>query len=139
MKTKHFFLMSAVIVAALVMCACNGVAPSNPNLYVEHEEGREVSQIYYVSYVKVGADGHSGKNIVRDCKGEYTFKGKKYLMFSIPKGTWDIYMEWPTDKRYTGMQNLRETVNSRDNDWIRFDYDMTSVDYRVRQGSGEMY
>ena len=132
---KKLFYLASVAIVALVMGACNGVTPSEPNVYIQYAV--DGSELYYVTYVPEGNDGHSGKNIFNQRKGEYVFNGKKYHMYSIPRGTWDIYIEWYDSSRYSGMDNERVTVNTKANEWVRLDY--RGGGYWTYQGSGAMY
>ena len=140
---KKLFYLASVAIVALVMGACNGIAPSKPNLYVCVDDPSRGEELYYITYIPEGRDGHSGRNIFGDQKGTYNFKGKTYRMFSIPKGTWDIYMEWWANTGYASINynNERLTVNTKLNDWVRIEFysDKDHTSCRAFQGSGEMY
>jgi hypothetical protein len=140
---KRIFRFLVVACLFWVVAGCEGFGGGGrANLYVQYELNRDVSQLYYISYVPEGNDGHSGKNILPQRLGEYTFRGNKYHMFHIPRGIWDIYFEWYDDvyANSSGFDNERCTVNTRQNEWARLDcYDKSGFSYWVRQGDGEMY
>ena len=140
---RRIFRFLAIACLFWVAAGCEGFGGTGrPNLYVQYEENREVSEIYYLSYVREGADGHSGQNIINRRLGEYTFRGKKYHMFSIPRGLWDIYFEWYSNTGYASInfENERCTINTRLNEWARLDCrDSYGKSYWEHQGDGEMY
>ena len=139
---RRIFRILAIGCMFWVAAGCDGLTLGKPNLYVQYEENREVSEIYYLSYVREGADGHSGKNIIDKSLGTITFKGKKYHSFSIPRGLWDIYFEWYSNTGYASInfENERCTINTRLNEWARLDCrDSYGKSYWEHQGDGEMY
>ena len=138
MKIKHLLRFAFVACAFWVLAGCDGLTPGRPNLYIGYEKNKSTSEFYYVTYVRVGQDAHEGRNIFSKRLGEFEFKGNYYHMFSIPRGSWDIYFEYYDSSTYGGFDNERETVNTRLNDWVRIEY-RPGIGYWTYSGEGEMY
>lgn len=120
---KKIFALVSVAIAALIMGACEGLGPvGQAEVWIEYAYERSYSELYYVTYVHSGDDGHSGKNIFAKRKGEGTFKGKQYDIFPVPRGLWDIYFEWYQESWPGGFRNQRSSVNFKTYDWMRFDW-----------------
>ena len=120
---KKIFALVSIAVVALIMSACEGIGLTEPaEVWIQYAYGRSYSELYYVTYVHSGDDGHSGKNIFGKRKGEYKFNGKQYDVFPVPRGRWDIYFEWYEASRPGGFRNQRQSVNFKTYDWMRFDW-----------------
>ena len=138
---KRIIRFLAIACLFWVAAGCDGLTPSKPNLYVDVDDASRGEELYFITYIREGATGHSGQNIINKQHGTFTFKGEVYRVFAIPRGIWDIYMEWTANYANADWMNDRRTVNLRDNEWARIQFysekDHTSC--WVYQGSGEMY
>ena len=144
MKTKSFLRFAFAVGFFWTIAGCNGITPSQPNVYVNVEDSRHPGfALRFVSYVPTGDNAHDGKNILGLNKGMITFKGLEYYTFSVPKGIWDFYIEYTTPGNYSGnWTNERYRINTRENDWVRISWDLGdshSADPEILQGCGEMY
>ena len=138
MNIKHLLRFAFVACVFWAVAGCDGIGVSQPNLYIGYEDNKSSSELYYISYIRVGNGGHSGQNIINKRLGEFEFKGNYYHMFRIPRGSWDIYFEYYDSNTYSGFENERVTVNTRLNDWVRIEY-RPGIGYWTYSGSGEMY
>ena len=136
MNIKSFLRVALVACLFWIAAGCNGLTPGQPNLYIGYEHNRAVSEIYYVSCVNTGADGHSGKNILSQRKGTFEFNGRQYHMFTVPKRKCDVYFEWYWDDS-NGLENERCPINLVDYEWARFDW-LEGSTYFPRQGKWPM-
>ena len=138
MKIKSILRIAFVACICWVVAGCDDLTGGRANLYIGYEYNKNTSEIYYVTYVPEGNDAHTGRNIFSKCLGTCEFKGQHYYMFSIPRGVWDVYFEYHDSNSFTGMGNKRETVNTRQNDWVRIEY-RSAGGYWTYSGEGEMY
>ena len=65
MKTKSFMRIALVACIFWTIAGCNGITPSQPNVYVNVEDSRHPGfALRFVSYVPTGDNAHNGKNIL---------------------------------------------------------------------------
>lgn len=144
-RANRFLTMAVIIEMAFIFSGCEGVTPSEPNVYIAiADNGKHHDfELTYLTYVPKGENAHTGKNILGKRKGTIEFKGLTYECFSVPKGVWDLYFEYTqNDDYYEKFDNDRETINLKDNDWVRISWDLAesySAQPGIRQGEGTMY
>lgn len=115
---KKAQIMSIILTAILLAVGISGCEnEKKANLYVALDDG---SRVYptYISNVKPGADGHSGKNLISSQIGTFEYNGVTFRTYHIPKGQWDIYCEWMNPESVLGHTNGRWGVNTEKNDWV---------------------
>lgn len=145
---KKIFALALVAIVSIVFGACNENAPSQPNVFICLTNGTHSDrawerncQLCLLSFVKEGADGNSGANIVGQQKGTITLHGDTYQCFSVPRRVGDLYLEWFYDNS-SKRENFRCTVNTKANDWVRISWDLASpygVEPGILQGTGNVY
>ncbi|MBO4581027.1 MAG: hypothetical protein J5701_01900 [Bacteroidales bacterium] len=145
MKVRLVPIMLFTVIAAVVLSACEKQSPKEPNVYIAIADNGKHHDfaLMLLTYVPVGDNAYTGKNILGKSKGTIEFKGLTYECFSIPKGVWDLYFEYSmNDEYYDKFDNERKTINLRDNDWVRISWDLAesyAAQPGIIQGSGSLY
>jgi hypothetical protein len=119
MKTKCFISALAML-TVLSICSCQLLFQPSGELYISVDGiyGTVTCELYLVSYLTIGNDASSGKNILSKKIRTDTISGRQWMVFEIPKGQWDIYLEYYTHGAFDSWNNDRRTVNLTDNDWV---------------------
>ncbi len=142
---KKIFALAFVAAVSIVFGACDGNAPSQPNVFISIADNGKHQGFYlmYLSYVSIGDNGLSGKNILGERKGTLEFKGMTYECWSIPKRKCDLYFEYYQGEGWSPKKdNERKTINLKDNEWVRISWDLAesyATQPGILQGSGTMY
>lgn len=130
------------LVAALAaLGGCQLIFPSTAELYVSIDGtyGSVTCELYLIERLDPGRSKDTGTNMFASRARTETIQGRSWMVFELPKGRWDIYMEYYTHNAYRSYATERDTVGLDANDWAALwisGTDWTST--RVYQGVGDV-
>jgi len=141
MKTRLVRSMALllILVALSVLGACQLIFPSTAELYVSIDGtyGSVTCELYLIERLSPGRSKDTGTNMMSSRVRTETIQGRSWMVFEVPKGRWDIYMEYYTHNAYSSFSTERDTVGLDVNDWAALwisGTDWTST--RTYQGVG---
>ncbi|MBU0955064.1 MAG: hypothetical protein KKI09_06525 [Spirochaetes bacterium] len=116
---KRMCAALTIIALCLSALSCSLLLPQTGELYVsvDGQYNSVTCELYLIKYLEEGADSANGKNIFNKMARTETIDGREWMVFEIPRGEWDIYMEYYTIGAYSSWTNDRNSVNLDMNEW----------------------
>lgn len=135
------FVLICIAALAISLSGCQGLSGPTQELYVsvDGDYGTVECELYLISYLEPGRSSDTGKNIYGSRLRTETISGREWMVFGIPEGRWDIYLEYYTHGAYDSTHNDRNTVSLDINEWAALwlpSDDWTST--RRAQGDGQV-
>jgi len=138
---KKPIVITLIVALAMSFCGCQLLFQPARELYVsvDGDYGTVTCELYMISYLEEGDDAAGGKNIYGKMLRKETISGREWMVFEVPEGRWDIYIEYFTHGAYVDVHNDRNTVGLDQNEWAALwlpTDDWTST--KRYQGDGEV-
>jgi len=104
---------------AFSLAGCQLLFEPKGELYVSVDGvyGSVTCELYRISYLEPGRSADTGENIYGAMARRQTVSGREWMVFEIPKGRWDIYMQYLTRGAFYSTASDRNTVNLELNEW----------------------
>lgn len=141
MKTRiaRLIILTCLVAVLATLGACQLIFPSTGELYVSIDGtyGSVTCELYLIERLSPGRSKDTGTNMFASRARTETIQGRSWMVFEVPKGRWDIYMEYYTHNAYRSYATERDTIGLDVNDWAALwisGDDWTST--RMYQGVG---
>ncbi len=131
-----------VVALAVSLCGCQLLFQETAELYVSVDGDYDASvtcELYLIERLDVGRSAGTGDGILGEMLRTETISGREWMVFEVPRGRWDIYMEYFTYGAYRDYSVDRNTVDLDNYEWAALwlpTSDWTST--RRYQGDGEV-